>query len=338
MSKFNARKLPSGNYNIMVYCGRDQDGKKIMKSVTAPTRREAEKMAMELLVHEKEVRTHFTVGQAIDGYIRNKCNVLSPSTIHGYEIIRRNGLQSLMNIDIHELTSCQLQQAINEDAATKSPKTVAEAKNLVLAALRMHDVHTDFHVTLPAKKPVIIDLPPVEQVIQMLIGTDIELPCMLAMWLSLRISEVRGLQFRDLQDGVITIQRAKLDLSGTDVVHNRNKTASSTRRIVLPSYLCKMIAAVPHEKDTDFIVPQKYRYIQRHFKKLAEQNGMKLTFHQLRHLNASVMLMLGIPDKYAMERGGWSTPNTLKAVYQHTFSEKRRTVDQKIDEFFNNLL
>ena len=48
--------------------------------------------------------------------------------------------------------------------------------------------------------------------------------------------------------------------------------------------------------------------------------------------------MLGIPDKYAMERGGWSTPNTLKAVYQHTFSEKRRTVDQKIDEFFNNLL
>lgn len=57
-----------------------------------------------------------------------------------------------------------------------------------------------------------------------------------------------------------------------------------------------------------------------------------------RHLNASIMLLLGIPDKYAMERGGWSTPNTLKSVYQHTFSEERRQVDAKIDDFFNGIL
>lgn len=50
------------------------------------------------------------------------------------------------------------------------------------------------------------------------------------------------------------------------------------------------------------------------------------------------MLLLGIPDKYAMERGGWSTPNTLKSVYQHTFSEERRQVDAKIDNFFNGIL
>ena len=50
------------------------------------------------------------------------------------------------------------------------------------------------------------------------------------------------------------------------------------------------------------------------------------------------MLLLGIPDKYAMERGGWATPNTLKSVYQHTFSEERRQVDAKIDDFFNDIL
>ena len=58
----------------------------------------------------------------------------------------------------------------------------------------------------------------------------------------------------------------------------------------------------------------------------------------LRHLNASVMLMLGIPDKYAMERGGWSSNRVLKAVYQHTFSEERKLVDARIDGFFNDLL
>lgn len=48
--------------------------------------------------------------------------------------------------------------------------------------------------------------------------------------------------------------------------------------------------------------------------------------------------MLNIHDKYAMERGGWSTNSTLKSVYQHTFSEERKQVDKKIDDFFNSLL
>lgn len=50
------------------------------------------------------------------------------------------------------------------------------------------------------------------------------------------------------------------------------------------------------------------------------------------------MLSLGIPDKYAMERGGWATNATLKNVYQHTFSEERRRVDEQIDGSFNALL
>ena len=48
--------------------------------------------------------------------------------------------------------------------------------------------------------------------------------------------------------------------------------------------------------------------------------------------------MFGIPDKYAMERSGWSSSSVLKRVYQHTFSEERRHVDERIDGFFNDLL
>lgn len=63
-----------------------------------------------------------------------------------------------------------------------------------------------------------------------------------------------------------------------------------------------------------------------------------MRFHDLRHLNASVMLQLGIPEKYAMERGGWTTNSTLQNVYQHTFSAERAVVDEKIDEYFEKLL
>ena len=327
------QQLPSGNWRILFYVD-GPDGKRIRKSLTAPTRWQAEQLAAEY----SGTAEHMTVGEAVDGYIALKKNVLSPSTIYGYEVIRRNRLQSIMNIAIDKLNSVVLQRAINEDAAHMSRKSINEAKNLVMSALKMYGVRTEFHVTLPPKQPKIKKLPTPEQVVQLVRGTDIELPCLLALWLSLRISEVRGLQFGDVKDGVLTVQRSKLALANKDVVREVNKTYTSTRQLALPPYLLDLIEAVPHTSDEDFIVPISYQVIRSHLTKLAQAKGYSLTFHQLRHLCASLMLSLGIPDKYAMERGGWATNATLKNVYQHTFSEERRRVDEKINTFFEDVL
>lgn len=62
-----------------------------------------------------------------------------------------------------------------------------------------------------------------------------------------------------------------------------------------------------------------------------------MTFHDLRHLNASVMAMLQIPDKYAQERGGWKTDHVMKKVYTHTFSRERIRVDNIIDDYFSKI-
>ena len=78
--------------------------------------------------------------------------------------------------------------------------------------------------------------------------------------------------------------------------------------------------------------------IYQRFTHLLEINNIPhITFHDLRSINASVMLMLGIPDKYAMERGGWETDCILKSVYQQTFSAERQEVDRKIDAYFESL-
>ena len=47
---------------------------------------------------------------------------------------------------------------------------------------------------------------------------------------------------------------------------------------------------------------------------------------------------MGIPDRYAQERGGWSTPNVMRTVYQHTFSSERLAVDDKVNEYFEKSL
>lgn len=334
----NAKKLPSGSWRIRVFIGEDENGKKRTKSFTAPTRWQCEREAEEFLKCLSEEKQKVTIGQAIDDYIKAKENVISPSTIRGYNIIRRTRLQSLMDVDVSELDSYKMQMAINIDAPNLSRKSISEAKNLVLTALRMYGIRPDINVTLPAKKPKIKELPPAERIADIVIGTDIELPCLLAMWLSLRMSEVRGLQFQDIKDGVITVQRARMYLDGKEVLREVNKTVTSTRQLTLPQYIKDMIEKIPHKEETDFIVNKGYSFIKKHFDALMKENGIDMTFHDLRHINASVMLMLGVPDKYAMERGGWSTTSTLKSVYQHTFSDERKQVDETIDEFFNSIV
>ena len=58
----------------------------------------------------------------------------------------------------------------------------------------------------------------------------------------------------------------------------------------------------------------------------------------LRALDAKrVMLALGVPDTYAMTRGGWSSRQTLNTVYQHTMESRRKSYDDAIDTFFESI-
>ncbi len=136
----NAKQMPSGNWRVQVYLGTNQNGRKLKKSITAPTRWEAEKLAAEFLENIHTEQSRFTVAQAIRGYIDSKKNVLSLSTVHFYEGVLKHRLPLLMQMDIHEVDSIAMQRAINEEAATKSRKTIAEGKNLVVAALKMYGI------------------------------------------------------------------------------------------------------------------------------------------------------------------------------------------------------
>ena len=53
--------------------------------------------------------------------------------------------------------------------------------------------------------------------------------------------------------------------------------------------------------------------------------------------SASIMHALGVPDRYIMERGGWSTDKTLKAVYQHTMSDQAQEFNKRIKSHFEKM-
>ena len=326
-----AKKLPSGNYR----CRAHFNG--VTKSFTASTKREAEFLANEWLTGRKKLpAADRTVRAAITDYIDLKTNVLSPTTIKSYRSLLANQFsEDFLITPLGALTAIRIQQEINVQTVQFSPKTVHNANGLLSAALKTY--FPDFHYmpTLPKVQRRLRELPRPEDVMPLFAGTEIEVPVLLAVWLGLRMSEITGLKRSDISNGKITIQRTRVRIERGEIIEkNTAKNVQSRRVLALPAPIAELIA----QTDGEYITNLDGDKIYHRYRKIMERAGFEgITFHDLRHINASAMLKLGIPDKYAMERGGWSTTETLKRVYQETFSDERQNIDSKIDEYFRNV-
>lgn len=336
------------SWHCTVYIGKDEAGKRQYASVTAATKAECAFKAAQVQKDgiREDPAAGLTVGEVVDRYIES-CATLSPTTLSGYRKIRRNWFPDLMLLKVSVLNAEIMQKAINAELTrqtsrrhTLSSKTIKNAYGLISAALR-HVCGMSFDVKLPKTSLRFLELPEPAAVMAAIKGSDVELPCMLALWLSLSMSEVRGLKYSSIRHGCLYIDQVVVDVDGKPVEKSRAKTDTRSRVLSLPDELLALIREKTQLEEYQrgrisdgYLVPLPGYIIQRHFEKLVP--GM--TFHRLRHLNASVMLRIGVPDKYAMERGGWSTPSVMKAVYQHTFSSERRRVDASIDAFFREEL
>lgn len=332
--------LPSGKWRIRIY---DNDLKKQISFTSTQEGRlgkaEVELAASEYLLGKKQkLKTGKTVGECIDEYIDSKENVLSPTTINSYRRNKINNLFELCDILLSQLKESDIQKHINKLSLSKSPKTVRCAYGLLTATLNIFAPEMVLRVTLPKPIKHIKQLPTAENVLKTIIGTEIELPCMLAMWLGLRMSEIRGLKKSDIKENVLTIHSVIVTVNGEHIEKKHTKTVESTRQVEIPEYIMDLINKLPEEQE--YLTTLSGQALYKRFTRLLKNNGIEehMTFHDLRHMNASIMLALGVPDKYAMERGGWSSPNIMKSVYQHTFSKERRAVDKKIDEHFGGML
>lgn len=345
-----ASKLPSGNWRVQVYLGRDENGKVMLHSVTAPTKAEALLAASQISARPKSVKKigNETVGEVVDKYIELN-EILSPSTIRGYKSIREHYFSQLMATKVRTLDNEMMQLAVNLECKRQtergqiSAKTIKNGYGLISSALKSV-CNLTFEVKLPkiAKKPK--ELPDPALVLNAIIGTDIELPCLLAMWLSFTMSEVRGIKCSDIKNGTVALNRVRIRLGSEDVVKEIGKAENRLRMHKLPDYImdlirsCEVYQSYIKTGTDDYLIPDSRSRIYGRLETIGKEHGFKLSFHELRHLNASVMLMLNIPEKYAMERGGWKTPDTMKKVYEHTFSAERIAVDSKVNSYFENII
>ena len=331
-----AIKLPSGNWHAVVMI----DGQRI--SVTASTKKEVEQKAAAIKSGAKiaaRAKASMTVGDAIDRYIESKDTVLSPSTINGYKKLRRSLFQSIINDPVATISQERIQRAVNTMAKSKSPKYVRNAYGLFTAAMSEYCPDRVFRITLPQKEAPKIRIPSMDDIRVLhedCVGTPYELPFLLAVWLGLRTSEIRGLTWDCIDGDTLIIKQALVDgENGPEL--KQPKTYSGNRRLQIPPYIKRLLDETP-QKD-EFIVHYTRNAMYNHLHRACDRNGIEpFRFHDLRHVNASVMLGLNVPDKYAMERMGHATNNMLKNVYQHTMSDEAKRVADAVDDYFEEKL
>ena len=335
-------KLPSGTFRTRVYYLDPLTGKNKSKSIKGKTTKEVRMLEAEfrLSLQKKVGQFDITVDEALNKFIDDHVNVLSPATIRGYISLKNNHYQSIKHIKAHALTLPDVQREINKMAATHDPKTIDNCYSLLRKSLRYVKCPIEFECTFPQKIIKEVEIPTHEEVsivLESITNLDIKIAVLLAATLGLRRSEISGIQMEnvDFENRLITIDSAVVYDKDRNFVSKTTKNPKSKRTLEIPDLLYEEI--IKKKGQDGPLVSRTPASIGESFRKIVKKCPVKyFTLKQLRHFYASVMLKLNVPDLYAMRRMGHSTNRMLKTVYQHVFQDEQKKISSNINDFFNN--
>jgi integrase len=337
-----ATKLPSGSWRVRVQVI-SMDGKQHYKSFAAPTRKEAEYLAFQFAYTQREMLQPqaMTIGRAIDSYIAARSAVLSPATVRVYKQTRKCYFRMIENVKLKDFTSEDAQRQMNEIAKTNSPKTVRNVYALLTSTLKVYHPEIRLRVNLPKRIRTEISIPE-KEIVQKLLraaqGTELENAILLAACYGMRRGEICALLYSDInpvkQEIHITKSLAKND--NNEWVVKAPKSYAGTRSFGVSENLIQRLLKNTH--DPQRVCPVHPDMLTRRFMRLCASFGVQCRFHDLRHYNASLMLALSVPDKYAMERLGQATPGMIKTVYQHIMSDKRDEVSKTVNTAIESII
>lgn len=329
------RKLPSGMWFVRVMV----DGKRV--SITQPSKKAclAEAVALKTGIKKRKLAPDSkTLAEAYDQHLENNQAIWSPSTYAGYKRLRKNTFQNIMSLQLKNIRSNVVQREINAmHIAGKSPKYIANAVGLLHSVIKAYAPDINLDLTIPPKrKPDLRMLTDeeIEKVLRSAQGSDVELPILLALWMGMRLSEIRGIKHRDIRNGKLHVCRAVVDDEQGRPVEKGTKTYSGDRWIDLPDYVANLI---PEGLPNEYIVKLSGQAIYKRFSRLLDRAGVQhCRFHDLRKANAAAMIRLGVDSKYAQQRNGWSTDYMYKQVYAYTMPDRMTEVNNSINSYFGN--
>lgn len=169
-------------------------------------------------------------------------------------------------------------------------------------------------------------------------------PVILALYTGMRIGEISGLKWSDIDfdNNRIYVQRTLLrisceeSMSRTRVVFSSPKTESSRRSIPLASNLKEYLLENRKDTTSDFVISCKNsfaepRVINYRFKKITEKSNLSIHFHVLRHTFATRCVEQGVDIASLSKLLGHSSIKMTLDIYTDSMWENRQTAISIID-------
>jgi integrase len=282
----------------------------------------------------KKAAPRITLGTAIDTYINDNDQVLSPSTINAYKSYRNTRFNNYMDEDIALIN---YQRMVNDECRKVAPKTVHNAYRLVTASLRHANAEVPA-VNLPKKsKPERpwLDYTQIQKFIVAIKGKPYELGALLALN-GLRRSEILHLTSDDVdtERGIIHVRGASVVGEGNKLIDkDTNKTTSSSRdvNIVIP-------------RINDLIANKNGRLITTNpttlygsINDVCRSAGLpEVGVHGLRHSFASLAYHLRWSEATTMREGGWSDPAVVHRIYTHLANQDANEDIKSMQDFYSS--
>lgn len=332
-----ARQLPSGNWYVQLRI----DGKSI--SITEPTERAAIAKAMAvkngIIQAKKTPMGERTLTEAINLWIADNENRLSPATVRGYVTCRDNGFQILMHTKCGKITDSMIAKAINAECRNYSAKTVTNRWRFISQVLEWATGQR-FEAALPqvvVEPSEFLDQEELKTFLAAVKGSKAEITALLAIS-SLRRSEIAALDWDrgdiDLKNRWIHVRGAVVpDKDHKMVAKKTTKNSTSRRDVPMIDPLYEALTAV--ENKTGRVVPEHPATMMRRIDKACRDAGVpEVGCHGLRHSFASLCHILQIPAAVAMEIGGWADRATMDRIYTHVSKRTKDSYQNAFTDYF----
>lgn len=287
-----------------------------------PTQREIADAIAELKGTDY-ISDHTTLGQGYEIMIKDKSNVLSPSTIRRYETMFVNLSDSIKVIKVSELTNQDIQREVNRLSGSLAPKTVHNYYGLISSIVTYVCPGKQFNVKLPTKTKQEPYCPSENDIRALLDYTQTNeyahkyLFPILCGCHGMRLGEVTALTDEDVDPEHRTIRINKSKVQNKDnawEIKPSAKTSKSNRIIV--------VSADTIEAYTSYGLYEGYpKTISDYMRRVQDKlNIPHFSFHKLRHYFASTALE-ALPQKTVQDYGGWSSGYTLNRIYEHNLQQ-----------------
>lgn len=319
-------KLPSGSYRARaMYKGQ-------MYRITfdhKPTQKEITITLSEQMQEERTAKNGTFEKCALD-YIRDRSNVLSPSSDRTYNTRLNQLSDGFKKSNLYDISTTDVQREINRFAKTHAPKTTRDLHGFISAVLGAYRPNFKLNTTLPQKKrekryrPIEDD---VKRILEAAEGTEDSIGFQLGV-LSLRCSEICALTMDDLDGNKLYVHRNLVYNKGWKVKETP-KTDAGNRTVYLPDKLAEEI----REKGYFFkYTPNKLNlHLQKYQDKLKIS---RFRFHDLRHYFATYASRI-MPEADAMALGGWKSDYVFKEIYREAAEDKQQ---ESAEKFISNFL